>query len=368
MEPTSYTILDRYLVSSRLIERLLSSLQMDLTPIKCRGKRKPARTANSSRLAAHQHLLNPHSDPKGKRPLHSNVPSTYRAKAARRDTTRRNPGTSFKSVSALERLPTEILEIIFFQCLNISLPQASPIIGKALASKHVKSQLVLQVFSFGDCNNCSDYTHLPALSDLVLPPKEKGELQSAILRTRWMTLPFLQGLMPDYIVTTIVRELSQRSVLWLGKEPVNETVIREHLNGPHFDDDSMDYSDLQYLKEISWPSNNRGLTIRLDVSPRRGLVALQTVSTPERPVTVNDTEIWCCTWKVLVGVDGCRVPEKLLHGPWTKQKRDFLEFLVQTNATVDWIGSTSGEVLETGFQEAVAEKNLRVIKALNGLR
>lgn len=45
------------------------------------------------------------------------------------------------ATSAFERLPTEILELIFFQCLNLNLPLASSNLGSALSSFYLKSRL-----------------------------------------------------------------------------------------------------------------------------------------------------------------------------------------------------------------------------------
>jgi len=333
---------------------------MDLTPIKIRGKKKTAQTVHSRRLLGP--LLNPGL--KGKRhdrPAEStsDLLATPPAKTARLATSRAKLNPVSKPASALERLPTELLESIFFLCLNISLPQASPVIGQALASKHVKSQLVLRVLSSG-------HTDEPPNTPGKLV-QEQAELQSAILRTKWMTLPFLQDMIPDYIVSTIIREFTHRSILWLGKEPVtgkSGPMIREHLKDPQFDHNGN--PGLPGCWEASWPATNRLERIYLRIGLRDGLVTLRTCQKGSRRgwVLGLDMGLSYFRWRILCGVEGCQIPEKLLHCPWTDEKCEFLEVAIRGNATVDWVGSTSGEVAERGLLEAIREHSPGAIRAL----
>ncbi len=48
--------------------------------------------------------------------------------------------------SLLESLPTELLEQIFLECLNVNLPLASSHLGTALSSTRTKMAVVLKVF------------------------------------------------------------------------------------------------------------------------------------------------------------------------------------------------------------------------------
>lgn len=53
---------------------------------------------------------------------------------------------SRKKMSYLEKLPTELLEDIFFYCLNIALPRSSPIIGGNLSRKVTYARVVKAAF------------------------------------------------------------------------------------------------------------------------------------------------------------------------------------------------------------------------------
>jgi hypothetical protein len=64
---------------------------------------------------------------------------------------------------------------------------------------------------------------------------------------------------------------------------------------------------------------------------------------------------------------GFHVPEKLLHGPWNKDKASLLYVLVSLNGEIDWAGSLSGETAKIGMREAIKEDNERAVAALSVL-
>jgi hypothetical protein len=62
--------------------------------------------------------------------------------------------------------------------------------------------------------------------------------------------------------------------------------------------------------------------------------------------------------------DGSYVPEKVLHGPWTKEKANLLYVLVSLNGEIDWAGSLSGETAKSGMREAIKEGSEHAVAAL----
>lgn len=109
-------------------------------------------------------------------------------------------------MSQLEKLPTELLERVFFYCMNLDLPRCSPIIGGRLSSDAIYTRTILAAFEptweqyytvrdgippavVGDsklqvrttANRIQDYL----ASNKVLT------LQSAIFRCRWASLSLL---------------------------------------------------------------------------------------------------------------------------------------------------------------------------------
>ncbi len=118
---------------------------------------------------------------------------------------RMGKASSPRVLSPLERLPTEVLEIVFFNCLNINLPRASPVLASALSSFHVKSHLFFRVFT--------DYHRQSRrLLSIPLTWREVSNLRESISKLKWMTLDFLHQCIPIllekvWLEDVIVREL-----------------------------------------------------------------------------------------------------------------------------------------------------------------
>lgn len=332
---------------------------MHKTPIKIRGKRASARVLNSA------HNL----DPKDKRPLSpASICSPPEAKMPRQNPDTPQQTACAQFLSSLERLPVELLENIFFYCLNPSLPQSSIALSQKLNSKRVKSQLVLRTLS-----SPKSFEYPCAVSDIFPTLQEQAKAQSAILRLRWATLPFFRQLIPDYIVHTIIRELGARRLRWMGDGPMvtkeSEPVIRQYLedNAARFDHAGTKHFGLPAYWEIEWHETSKKQEIILGIGLRDGLVTLrERETTPGHPYESSyaDGAPRFSRWRIIGGVIGCQIPEKLLRGPWSDEKCEFLELVIRGNAEVDRVNSTSGEVAEQGLWEAIEEQNARAVRAL----
>jgi hypothetical protein len=61
-----------------------------------------------------------------------------------------------------------------------------------------------------------------------------------------------------------------------------------------------------------------------------------------------------------------RLPKKLLCGPWTEDKVQFLRFLLwMTSMTVDWSDNDARETAAKGRQQAMRERNLEAVELFN---
>jgi hypothetical protein len=64
-----------------------------------------------------------------------------------------------------------------------------------------------------------------------------------------------------------------------------------------------------------------------------------------------------------------RLPAKLLHGPWKRDKIEFLRFLLWlTGMTVDWRDDGVREVALQGRREVMLERNLEAVELFNHVR
>ena len=337
---------------------------MSMTPIKVRGKRSSAQRQSSKYSVAS--LLNPYLG--DKRPIsptsHSSTPP---AKSPRQTNTRSEyAGGHARFAAPLEQLPTELLETIFLYNLNLSLPQASPIIGSKLASKHVKTQVLFRV-----CSAATPRTYPSEQATLFPAMIDHAGAQSAILRMRWMTLTFLRQLIPDYITKAIVQELSERRLQWLGEGPLvtqeTEPTIRHYLEDHLLGLTRRNQDDLPVVSYVSWRIEKPSRLIRLSFSLRGGIVTIEERCIHDCENSVQHVRLLSADrhrWRIFCGINGCKVPGKLLHGPWTTDKCDFLEMVIRGNATVDWVGTTSGEIAEEGLIQAIREGNTRATRLL----
>ena len=337
---------------------------MAMTPIKVRGKRASVQRESSKN--SNDSFLNPCL--KGKRPLSpaSHFPTPSAKLSRHTNTLSEHSGKHARVAAPLEQLPTEILETIFLHHLNISLPQASPIIGNKLASKHVKTQLVLRVCSSGRRNAypCEQAALFPSMTD-------HAEAQSTILRLRWMTLTFIRQLIPDYITKTLVRELSERGLQWLGKGPLvtkeTESTIRQYLEGSRVLSFTKTIHDPTTFGTLSWRIENPPRIVRISFGLHDGLVTIEErrIHGLEKPAQhVRSLSAERDQWRIFCGINGCKVPGKLLQGPWTINKCDLLGMLIRGNATVDWVGTTNGEIAEKGLMQALREGNAYATRLL----
>ena len=335
-----------------------------MQPIKVRGKKSLAQKDSPKHSV--NSLLSP--CPKRKRPLSSaSHLLSPPAKSLRHISTCSEQGGRQATFAApLEQLPTELLETIFLQNLNISLPQASPIIGSKLASRHVKTQLVLRVCSAGSFNS------YPSEQAAIFPTiANLAEAQSAILRMKWVTFSFISQLILDYITKILVRELSERRLQWLGKGPLvteeTESIIRNYLEDSSIRLTKVHQDDPPVFGYVCWRIENPSRFIRLSFSLQDGMVTIEErrihgLENSEQYVRLSSAERH--QWRIFCGINGCKVPEKLLHTPWTTEKCDFLEMVIRGNATVDWVRTTSGEIAERGLMQALREGNSRATRLL----
>ena len=119
-------------------------------------------------------------------------------------------------LSRLESLPTELLEQIFLQSLNVNLPLASSHLGTVLSSTHLKMSVVFKIFSSGGTISSlelyGELSHILGDGSADGTYRAIGKLQSRILACRWMTWNFVQLYLENFIVRTLLREFRARTL------------------------------------------------------------------------------------------------------------------------------------------------------------
>ncbi len=253
-------------------------------------------------------------------------------------------------LSHLERLPAEILQMVFLECLNLNLPRASSSLASTLSSFYIKSQLFFIAFS----SDTFSLRHEDQLMRILKSSAAIAKLQTEILQFRWMTLAFLHQCIPLYLKKEFHRtsKLShlEHSAETLTGSLSKETAPPRLITDPH---------------EVK-------SRLRMEMFPNTGEHKQWWFGTSDSFVSIISPQGWVnlhlpfeSEWllgRMLYCEKGCLMPEKLLRGPWTPSQCEFLESLVHAGATIDWIGSTAGEVADLGFQDALKEQSMRAIR------
>ena len=156
---------------------------MDLTPIKIRGKRKRPGAAISNLQKA---LAASSSQSKRPRIYQKHAKSKKVAETA---------------MPTLQGMPQELLEMVFLYSMNISLPRASPILGRKLSSNTVIMEFVLRSF-FHTVDHKTNYRDRKATGDPVI--------QSQLLACRFFTWEFFRA----YAAKAHSSYIQQRGDIW----------------------------------------------------------------------------------------------------------------------------------------------------------
>jgi hypothetical protein len=260
-------------------------------------------------------------------------------------------GPQGRPLSPLERLPVELLQTVFILCRNLNLPRASSYLGTVLASDHLKEELVLYAF---------DYTlgHFKCSADLL-------ELRSALLRQKWLTYALFRhcqkkSLLEHAIqfycrhkssISTDTRSSEIESIKAFFDNAFDHSLRTLNLTGliKNWAEDPSSHVMNPWRKYRRIDINEVSFHIEMEDD---GPVFMRCETTSEGVLT---------SWPIRVE---CKIPEKLLHGPWTNERGQFLYHLLRRRASVDWINSTGGEVAQTGLKDAIRENNLCAIDTL----
>ncbi|TGO47137.1 hypothetical protein BOTNAR_0541g00050 [Botryotinia narcissicola] len=254
---------------------------------------------------------------------------------------------SRRKMSELEKLPTEILEQIFFGCWNLSLPACSPVIGGKLSSVAVYNKIIIAAFGplwdkwYGQLLDPS----------LDLDHSGNSSLQSTILKFRWAKLPILlQG--QDLWVQKYA--LERPFPLALGMVAFRHGDNSEGIDPKNassaglLDNDFAKYYNTFQRMDVSYTtgaSETMDLTLPGLVEKREHIFDLGIRNNAN---VARSTEI----------------PHTLLMGPWDEEAVKFLFWLVMGGARIDWLASTSGEAAIIGYKNAVRECKIEVIHLL----
>ena len=370
------------------VPKLPTIYYIAMIPVRVRGKKyrqKPVSLRMTQKAGSLAHV----AEGQRKRAASLSTPASVLQKQAR---THHN-GTASETLSAtppLERLPTEILEMIFLYSLNLSLPRSSLLLGARLASNHMKTNLFLLVFP----SKRDQLEHIEYLLSVLSTEDAIGNLQSDILSLKWVTPAFVRGMIETFMVRTIVRELKCHSLGWEEQDDnlkvgVNDKGIIENFRF-YFNPRGgiLDASKEATIDNVSrWYKHTvarcrtkqgplfnclqciwevKGINIRLDLHIWLLEGTIMKFFSEDLGVGKGIVKL-AISSKLIHCTSNCKIPVKLLHGPWTAEKCDDLERICSGGGRIDQTGSTMDEeIAEAGLRDAIREGNQRAIITLVG--
>lgn len=344
-----------------------------LTPVRIRGKRSPKKPAPTASASSTSSDPSPHRHDQE----HNSLSATPAAKPKKRR--RKNDEEITKqpdkgpSLAPLERLPVELLEKIFFDCLNLNFPRASVAIGERLASNHVKTKLYIMVFAY----KFTDHEDSAIASTIKDHPLVDGDgqpltnLQSGVLALRWMTPTFLQLSMQKLMFKAIITQINKQDFSHVSRKRSNNlaSFIKPIIEFISESSEAMQSSSDRRWSVIDTKRRTMSLSERQEVEvllefhqqfPHYACVKLPVYESLYLPVYVNHTVVFSCLHK-------CRIPQKLLHGPWDTSKCAMLAHIMKAGCGIDRSGNTTDEeVVNQGLIDAIIQPCIRAIVILVG--
>ncbi|KAL8852058.1 MAG: hypothetical protein Q9221_003083 [Calogaya cf. arnoldii] len=258
----------------------------------------------------------------------------------------------------LEALPTEILESIFLYSRNLELPRASLALGRTLSTtgfKHLVTRAILVDPYLEDC-----------IDDETC---ELGDLQSALLRCRWLDDAMFSHALHHARLAKLAAFFQNPSVVSMSE--VKGAAPHNALLGPGCPvADTSTPTVAEFVKSMKsqsaplgerrweWVSySNEKYTLLFPTYP--GRVLLGKYAKPNDEHTLSSKFI--CDFQL---AHACEIPTKVLHGPWSESKLNFLHTLLNASAILDWETSNNGEVAETSLREAIVQGNISFLRVM----
>lgn len=349
-----------------------------LTPVRIRGKKQQSKSADASPISP-TILHGTSSQPSS--------PSPGRPRRTQKERPQDDglSSSQFGVTSVLERLPTELLEDIFFRCLNLSLPRASLALGQQLASYHVKSKLYAIAFSGVARKPDDEYGghSLEAegfLSEVLKTREdERGattKFQSDILALRWLTPTFFRHQMDRLLIKKTVMAFNELDVEWIKSENATAEsssseslteAMTEFCKAARCRTDSVFSRIDAESGRWCYETNQEEVSFNLSLHQSFPHCVTIRVYTPGLNCRLRRRVI--SFRQLLYCLEGCRVPQKLLHEPWSIPKCAMLAQLSKAGCRLDKSGSTTDdEVASQGLKDAIAESSIGAIVTLAGSR
>ncbi|GAB1206977.1 hypothetical protein APSETT445_005681 [Aspergillus pseudonomiae] len=222
----------------------------------------------------------------------------------------------------LENLPVEIIQEIFFRCLEFNLPRASLYISRVLSDPTVYTWLIRLAFSSANESSKRDFFTPdflpPPLAFFALSEPQRRDLQNEILASRWCTLPLMRKCQREYVEHAIRRKCRN-----LDLAPEDHSALANISSRfSNLENCDKGWGGSRSKGDLILKARDRNTDVDYKVAVWFHFGAFQ-VRKPNKLVTDLDVfRLPCCLPDL-----PARMPNKLLGRPWTDTKLEFLQLL-----------------------------------------
>ncbi|PGH12776.1 hypothetical protein AJ80_06600 [Polytolypa hystricis UAMH7299] len=233
------------------------------------------------------------------------------------------------SSAPIELLPVELIQKIFFDCLDVNFPRASPTIAAALSNPIIYTWLIRLAFSSNNESSNKGFfiTSFLPLNYFSLDTHERAALQTKLLECRWCTIPLIRKCQREYIEHVLQQKCSTTQLNISADDRAHLTNLDTYFQAMDRFDTAAQGKRGRGDLVLPAHSTTTSQPYKISIWFNFGTVQIREPS----PVYIESDvfRLPCCSF-----AEPCRMPDKLLRPPFTDEKLEFLT-LLSTEAYID---------------------------------
>ena len=287
--------------------------------------------------------------------------------------TKDNSKPKTKSMSLIERMPTEILQSIFLYGSNMSLPRSSPVLYANIMSDYMKKKLVIQAFTSFNYDRKSKLTFDHTVSQRK--NAQIAQLQHDLLNESWFSATFLADCQREFMYREVKKVVDYFKLTRNCEEtfPDQQSFFKHHFSPGPVVKGPPTYQRVNHPFEgasFRYPAKSSfGVLVTITKTTSDGFFLGMKIEVACDAATSNQYENLTrmnADIRMPLVSEYLQVPDRLLRGPWTKDKLRLLKIFFEGNviphhaianyvATNDLSGLYNTCLASKGVEDAIRE-------------
>ncbi|KAK5086111.1 hypothetical protein LTR70_000250 [Exophiala xenobiotica] len=274
-------------------------------------------------------------------------------------------------LSALERLPVELIQQIFFHALEVNLPRASNYLRQVLSTEQIFNSLIVFAYFDDDGEGPVEAKHFLPADYRMLNCEEKLRLQQGVFTCRWCTHELIELCLPSLSRLVMAQAWHKEHVL---DQSHDQGTVRMHVNNvvvpneairglaplPSLDEEAK--LEQHYFAKTT--TENLGSSISAlqhDATAFLPRIITWTSSLDDQGIVHKSTD------RSQTILAARHIPDwLLLSTPWTSEQLQLLQLLRQgyTFIQYDHVMNISAKAVFEGMRNAISESNIAALTTL----